>query len=177
MLSNKQIDDLIRCPKMIIDASPKHGMAIDRKNSFVKRKNLSLRSTADDYNFDIFIRENTMLIENFSIGLLYKTEDKNFGKITLIRYNGEHGQNDWSRDRHYSAFHVHSITEDLLLQGIYEAKEITLTDKFSTFDSALNLFLKSVNVKNITEYFPHYEEQLCLFEGENNGKPTESDKK
>ncbi len=177
MLSNREIDELIKCPKIIIDASPKHGMGIDRKNSFVKRKNLNLKSTAKDCTFDLFIRQNTLLIEDFSIGLLYKTEDKIFGKITLIRYNGEHGQSDWSKDNHYSAFHIHRITEELLIKGIYEPKEIELTDKFSTFDSALNLFLKFVNVKNITEYFPHYEEQLSLFKGENNGKSTKFDKK
>ncbi|MBF0377119.1 MAG: hypothetical protein HQK72_06515 [Desulfamplus sp.] len=166
MLNNMMIDELIKCPKNIVDAIPKHGMAIDKKNSFVKRKNLTLKSTDDKHIFEMFLRQNTMFIEDFSIGLMFKTEDKSVGKITLIRYNGEHGQSDWSRDNHYSAFHIHKITEKLLIEGIYEPKDIQITNKFSTFDSALTQFLHYVNVKNFDKYFPHYDKQMYLFEGQ-----------
>jgi hypothetical protein len=107
MLKNEKIDELIKCPKIIIEAYPKNGMLPDKKSSFVMRKNLKLQSTDKQYFFEVFIRHNIMLIEQFSIGLLFKTDDRAAGKIALIRYNGQHGQSDWSSGNHYSAFHTH----------------------------------------------------------------------
>jgi len=166
MMTNKKIDELIKCSKAIIDASPKNGMAPDKKSSFIIRKKLRIQSEDEQYFFDVFMRHHTMLIEQFSIGLLFKTDDKTIGKIMLIRYNGEHGQSDWSKNNHYSAFHTHKITEELLDKGVYEPKHIERTDKFTTFDSALNEFLRHVNIINLAEYFPHADKQLPLFEGE-----------
>jgi hypothetical protein len=166
MLKNEKIDELIKCPKIIIEAYPKNGMLPDKKSSFVMRKNLKLQSTDKQYFFEVFIRHNIMLIEQFSIGLLFKTDDRAAGKIALIRYNGQHGQIDWSSGNHYSAFHTHRINEKLLAQKIYEPKHIEITDKFSTFNSALNEFRLYVNLVNFTEYFPHSDVQMSLFQGE-----------
>ena len=165
MLTNKKINELIKCPKIIIEATPKNGMAADKQSSLIMRKNLKLQSKEEQHLFDVFIRHNTKFIEQFSIGLLFKTNDKTVGKITLIRYNGEHGQNDWSRENHYSAFHIHKISEKLLKAGIYEPKDIKITQQFSTFDSAMNEFLRHLHIVNYAKYFPHHDEQMLLFEG------------
>lgn len=95
-----------------------------------------------------------MLVEQFSIGLRFQTNDKMVGKITLIRYNGAHGQIDWSKDKHHSAFHIHKITAELLAKNIYEPKDIEITERFATFDSALSEFIKYTNIINHSDYFP-----------------------
>lgn len=166
MLTDQKIAELIKYPKIITEAIPKKGMATDKKSSFIRKRNLKLQSDDEQYFFDAFIRHNTMLIEQFSIGLRFKTDDKTVGKITLIRYNGEHGQSDWSKDNHYSAFHIHKVREILLNKGIYEPEHIEITQKFSTYDSALNAFLKDVHIINFAKYFPHSDKQRALFEGE-----------
>lgn len=166
MLTNKQIEELIRCPKEVVEAHPKNGMLEDRRSAFIKRRNLKLEAVNDDSEFEIFIRQNTVFIEQFSIGLLYKTNDKIMGRLLLMRYNGEHGQSDWSKDGHYQAFHIHKITEKLLKDGVFEPKEIEITRDFQSFDEAVNKFIQAVNIKNYKTYFPHAEKQLFLFESE-----------
>lgn len=159
MLTDNEIEELISCEKIIVKAEPTTGMENDPKSSYVKRKNLQLESTDKRYIFDVFIRQNTKFINQFSIGLRYKINEK---KIILIRYNGEHGQSDWSIDKHYSAFHIHKITEELLDKGIFEPKYIEITSRFTTYDSAINEFRKHVNINNYTKYFTEII-QLPLF--------------
>jgi len=156
MSVNKKIEDYIKCPKYIFDANPKHGMATDNKSALIKRKNLYLKSIDEKHQFTVFMRQNTMLIEQFSIGLLFKLESINFRKITLIRFNGEHGQTDWSKDNHYNSFHIHNINEALLEQGILEPKLVEITNKFNTFHSALFEFLNHVNITNFIDFFPDF---------------------
>jgi len=62
--------------------------------------------------------------------------------------------------------HIHRISEALLAGGIYEPREIEITERYSTFDSAINEFLRYINLMNITEYFPHADKQMLLFERE-----------
>ncbi|ETR71331.1 MAG: hypothetical protein OMM_08191 [Candidatus Magnetoglobus multicellularis str. Araruama] len=90
MRTNNTIEELIKCPKYIFDAKPSQGMAIDKKSALIKRKNLYLKSEDKKNQFSVFMRQNTMLIEQFSIGLLYKFESLNYRKVTLVRYNGAH---------------------------------------------------------------------------------------
>ena len=71
MLTNTKIEELIKCPKYIFEANPKQGMSSDTKSTLIKRKNLKLKSDEDETcQFTVFMRQNTMLIEQFSIGLL-----------------------------------------------------------------------------------------------------------
>ena len=140
MLSDKQIENLIKCPKSIIETNPTKGMEQDRKSRYIKRKNMKLMSMSGQDEFHVFIRQNTMLTEQFSIGLLYNTKNTQTGIITLVRYNGEHGTSDWSVGQHYSSFHIHSINADLLDKGIYEPEIIEQTDRYTTIDQALALF-------------------------------------
>jgi len=163
MLTNQEIENLIICPKKIIDSLPKKGMVADIKSPIIQRKNLDLISLEGKYQFKIFIRQNTLLIEQFSLGLQYKTDDKTFGDITLIRFNGNHGMRDWSKDGHYNAFHIHKITEKLLKKGILEPKSIKITDLYNTFESAIYMFLKHINIVNSSQYFPTIDAQMSIF--------------
>jgi len=54
----------------------------------------------------------------------------------------------------------------LIRKGIYEPKEIEISDTFSTFDSALNEFLTHTNIINSAEYFHHFDKQISSFEGQ-----------
>lgn len=155
MRTNNTIEELIKCPKYIFDANPSQGMAIDKKSALIKRKNLYLKSEDKKKQFSVFMRQNTMLIEQFSIGLLYKFESLNYRKITLVRYNGAHGQTDWSKDNHYSAFHIHYLSDELIKKRIFEPKLIEITNTYNTFHSALPQFFDYVNIVNFIDFFPN----------------------
>jgi hypothetical protein len=163
MLTDDQIKTLIGCDKKIVNADPKKGMKPDGKSDFLQRRNLDVCSLSEQESFTVFLRKNNFLIEQFSIGIIYKTRVKEPGSIMLLRYNGIHGTKDYSIDGHYGNFHIHTITETLLNQGIYEPQETKKTSSYTSFDQALNLFLLKLNIINIKEFFPAPNIQLELF--------------
>jgi len=163
MLTNKQIETLIKCPKTITEAEPQKGMVSDPRNVHTKRKNMKLIAQGGQDEFLVFIRQNMMLTEQFSIGLRYKTENVEIGAITLIRYNGEHGTLDWSKDQHYGSFHIYRINSTLLEQEIYEPKEIKRTNSYSTFEQALALFLQKASIVNASQFLSSDNKQLEMF--------------
>ncbi len=90
MLTDQEIQDLITSHKKIKEKVPAEGY---KENNEHRRCTLALESIPEISNvFSVFIRQNKTFIENFSIGLRYKTEDKVLGSVTLIRYNGSHGE-------------------------------------------------------------------------------------
>lgn len=163
VFSDQCTDERIHCRKRIVKAAPLRGMEENRKSKLVEQKQLVLTSLEYTAEFQIFVRRNTQFIEQFSIGLSLKISEGFPGRLVLLRYNGNHGTNDWSEDKHYSCFHIHKITHELISQGVFEPEQITVTDMFSTFDQALRLFLEETNVQNVTEFFPWYNKQGSLF--------------
>ncbi len=159
MLSQTEIDRLISLPKQIERTTPAHGLKTDGRN---ERKDLDLESTDGNHRFRVFIRKNLMLIEDFSVGLVYRSNRKELGDLMLIRFNGSHGRSDWSEDRHYSAFHIHVMTEKLLTKGVREPKDVSLTDRFSSLEQALVEFFNHVAIENWPAYFPELK-QIPMF--------------
>ena len=151
MLTQNEIDSLIACPKLVENSEPSKGMSIENRS---RRKNLELKAAQGKHLFRVFIRQSTELLEDFSIGLTYRSGDKETGNLTLIRFNGNHGEVDWSKDGHYSSFHIHRITEDLLEQGIREPKETDITTRYSTLEEALAEFFNEISLENWLGYFP-----------------------
>jgi len=159
MLNDREIKELIACQKSIERSEPKHGMQTDGR---FNRRSMELKSADQKHSFTMFIRQSTELIEDFSIGLVYKSLDKEKGSVNLIRFNGSHGEVDWSKDGHYSAFHIHRVSESLLNQGNREPKEIELTHRYSTLESALAEFFKEIKLENWQAYFPELKQMTLL---------------
>ena len=111
MLSDEDIQSLITLPKRITNKTPANGY---RDQGSHARCDLELEATTpDDARFAIFIRRHNRFIENFSIGLRYRTSDRTLGSITLVRYNGPHGETSRDPDGHYDKPHVHINVENL----------------------------------------------------------------
>ena len=71
MLTDEGIQDLIDHPKRITARTPASGY---REDGNYRRCGLELEATSgDDARFTIFIRQHNRFIENFSIGLRYRT--------------------------------------------------------------------------------------------------------
>lgn len=161
--NDDKIHELIHCEKLIDELLPKQGYK--EINKWYDSRKILLSSLNKPYKFEVFIRKHKTLIENFSIGLIYKALSEDEKNITLCRYNGSHGQNDWSIDKHYSSFHIHKINNDLLKRGITEPKQIEITNKYASFDSALDVFCKDIKIPSIAKVnVVNNSDQLKLFE-------------
>jgi len=164
MLTDAEIQDLINSPKEIIQKTPATGY---KQEDTQKRCDLTLKSSdSEEQSFSVFIRQNNKFIENYSIGLRYKTQDKDFGSVTLIRYNGSHGEKSRHADGHYNKPHIHRITTEEMKSGSNQPQEShrEITDKYNTFEEALWFFFGEMCVTNWQEYFPELK-QRSLFNG------------
>jgi len=152
-LTEAELNDLISCPKQITKATPAKGY---EEADGYRRKKLEVEEKAADRAYSVFIRQNTTFIENFSIGLRYNTQKKHTGAVTLVRYNGPHGEESRSEDGHYAAPHIHRITADEMNSGNTEPQEKhrEITDRFSSLEEALVEFFKEVGVQDYSKHFP-----------------------
>lgn len=163
MLTQQQIQELIELPKTIVGKRPRYGYREENGN---RRCDLELRShREDDSTFAVFIRQNLQFVENFSIGLRY-TAELPLGAITLVRYNGPHGETSRAPDGHYAKAHIHRITEQELSAGSTQPQERdrTITYQYATLEQALSAFFDDAGVSNHNEYFPEIL-QMGLFDG------------
>ena len=154
MLTDQRIQDLVSCSKTITKKEPARGYREDGRHL---RCDLELASTEDnDTTFTVFIRQSTEFIENFSIGLRYSTNDLILGIVTLIRYNGPHGEASRDTDGHYAKPHIHRITASELQSGSGQPQERDreITDRYSTFEQGLLAFFRDIDITNFEDYFP-----------------------
>ncbi len=91
------------------------------------------------HEFNVFVRQNIRFAGNFSIGLRYQANRGNLATITLVRYNGPHGETSRSPDGHYALPHIHYITEEEIARGHMQPQENhrELTYRYSSFTEAL----------------------------------------
>ena len=153
MLTNQQIQDLIVAPKEIESRDPRTGYKPENAHH---RCNLVLHAMSQPQEkFAVFIRQSMKYIEDFSIGLRYHTNDRKIPSITLVRYNGPHGEYSLHSDGHYAKPHIHRITEEELKDGCFQPSEKhrEITDRYQTFDQALLTFFSDLKVLNYQSYF------------------------
>lgn len=119
-MTDMEIRDLVVCPKAIGSKEPSRGYRYEQTQ---RRCNMELTATADSrMRFSIFVRQHLRYIENFSVGLNYHSNDRKLGLITLIRYNGPHGESSRQPDGHYAKFHIHRITAAEIASGSREPR-------------------------------------------------------
>ena len=154
MLTDRQIRELIARPKAIVKKEPVRGY---KEENHHRRCDLELETMpSSDDEFTVFTRQNIVFIENFSIGLRYQTNDPKLGTVTLVRYNGPHGEYSLHLDGHYAVPHIHRITATEIASGSTQPQERDreITDRYSTFENALVVFFADIGATNYGEYFP-----------------------
>ncbi len=162
MLTDEEIQYLIDAPKKITSKHPTKGYTEENGH---KRCYLELAGiSADGKNFSIFINQNNTFQENFSIGLRYKTKDKAFGSVTLIRYNGSHGETRKNQDNHYHQPHIHRLTAIETKSGSTDPQEKhrKVTGKYNAFEDALTCFFEDIHVQNHFQFFPELRQTRLL---------------
>ena len=157
MLTEADIRQLVGMPKRILKKDPARGYKEEGNH---RRCNLDLAAIhPGEGSFEVFVRQHLIFRESYSIGLRYLTDDSSRGAITLVRYNGQHGEVSRSADGHYAASHIHRITREELEKGSVEPQENDreLTNRYATFEQALVVFLSDIGV---TDYAAHFSMQM-----------------
>lgn len=159
MLTSIKIEELIKYPKKIIKKVPNTGYKPDG-NSRRCDLNLATLDTKDEV-FSVFIRQNNEFIENYSIGLRYQSNNKELGTVTLVRYNGPHGETSHHKDGHYNKPHIHRITAAGLASGNSMPQENNreITERYNTLEQAIDVFFTDIGVTNHLDYFPRNTQQ------------------
>lgn len=150
--TDEQLQELINMPKIVRSRKPASGYKTEKGH---ERCTMELSSDASDITqFAVFIRRSTRFIENFTIGLLYCTNMRGIGDITLLRYNGAHGETSRAPDGHYAKPHIHWLTSEDIEEGITEPQEKKreITDEYSTLDEALEVFSRDINIVDFGNY-------------------------
>ena len=164
MLTDGEIQNLISLPKMITSKEPARGYG---ESNTQRRCKLSIVAASDsNIRFEVFIRRHIRFIENFTIGLTYRTNLVQSGVITLARYNGAHGETSRSPDGHFATPHIHRVTQTELGSGSIQPQAASreLTAQYSTYEEALAIFFVDTAVENYRRYFPEAG-QMRLIEG------------
>lgn len=148
MYTDLEINELIICPKRVIDQP--RDIGINRGSS---KKIFTLESTNKQHYFTGFITQNQFFQENFSVGLIYVPKDVK-GKFCLIRCNGLHGE--IKEIPHHSFFHIHQTKAIDLNNGIKVEKHIDKTEEYSTLEGAIQFFINYINIipEHCRKFFP-----------------------
>lgn len=154
MATDSRIQALIEIPKTIVRRVPARGF---RDVDGHKRCDVELNAAAENgAKFSVFIRQNREFIDNFSIGLRCQVNMPPPKTVTLVRYNGPHGETSRSPDGHYALPHIHRITERELASGSFEPQERhrAITDRYRTLEEALSVFFRDIGAANYGDHFP-----------------------
>ena len=111
-----RINELIECDKLVIDA-PTRDFKEEYRHS---RKDFRLQAANNSkLLFSVFMRQSLEFAEDFSLGLVYQSEDGK--RMTLIRYNGQHDQSNDPYDlaKPHFQYHIHRATPENLNNGRY----------------------------------------------------------
>jgi hypothetical protein len=114
--------------------------------------------------FRVVLRQSTMNALDFSLILVF--QDKDSVEFRLCRYNGRHPSNHtnkWEKARgsvdavFRSRFHIHMATERYQQEGYEMDGYAEVTDRYSSYDSALGEFLRANGFQLPEEILPLFD--------------------
>jgi hypothetical protein len=156
-LSEETLAMLKTCNKMIIRLEPRKQKSQDNQ----KRQTILIISEDGGHQFEIFTRQNTDILINFTAWLIYKAPD-NMTHI-LCRYNGDH----WEHRNKMSGeiirgFHKHLYKTEYVENGLADDWYAEFTDVYDTLTEAIQKVCIDYNINNFEQYFP-IDRQVSLF--------------
>ena len=101
-----------------------------------------------DYLFEIYMRQNTNDLRDFSCGLSVFKPDG--AKLTLCRYNGSSHKHGETRFR----CHIHMATSEAIRLGWKPESHAEETDRYRTLDGALFCLVNDCGVSGIDKLVP-----------------------
>jgi hypothetical protein len=159
MLTDDLINKLIIEEKVIIEPPKKD---FKEENQHL-RNDFQLISLDGERKYSVFMRKHIKFMENFSIGLMFHSEERT--SYNLFRCNGNHGEVvvDIQKPAPHFGYHTHKITAELLENNINDPKHSESTKEYASFEQAMNYFCKYVNIKEADKYFPNLN-QMAMFD-------------
>lgn len=159
MLTDELINKLITEEKTVTEP-PKKDFRIENQHF---RNDFHLTSVDGTRRYSVFMRQHITFKENFSIGLVYYSEEGT--SYNLFRCNGNHGEVvvDILNPAHHQNYHTHKITAELLENNINDPKHIESTNEYASYEQAMKYFCKYINIKDTDKYFPNIN-QIDMFE-------------
>ncbi|MBR1759918.1 MAG: hypothetical protein IJ741_01895 [Schwartzia sp.] len=147
-ISAERLEELITAKKQIT-APPKKGMTIERQ---CKRNQFDAYAPELDESFHVFMRQNCILPDDFSVGLMWNRKDGE--PIILFRCNGPHGGNE--NVPHKFCTHIHRLNLEKAVEDIFKENDTTETKEYSTFEDAIFFFLThcGFDTAEMQSYFP-----------------------
>ena len=147
--TQQEIDDLIRCPKVVTEA-PRPSF----KDEYRHRSNGFRVATSDgEHRFRVFLRQSLEFVEDFSIGLLYEPKDGR--SFLLVRFNGQHDIAIEGDDvRTHFTYHVHLAEAGRVNNGFYDSLPARTTGDYASFNEALEAFFLRTGIPEPEKYFP-----------------------
>ncbi len=143
-MTQEDLDAIIHCEK-IITVNPKKKFYTDRRGLHIKRNDFSCESVDGQYKFKVFMRINDLIANGFSIGLVWKSENK---EINLVRFNGAHVHKNKDIDNKiFNTFHIHIANIIQLNKGLCN-KFDAIEGTYISYESALAEFLNFCNIKD-----------------------------
>ncbi len=179
-MTNKEIKNLIEIPKKIYKKEPQKGyktengykrckLIVSAERSILNKLQGVKMQKAKDLKkiieFEVFIRQNQHFIENFSIGLVYKSS-KFQKSLNIVRYNGPHDsetvENNKKKRRksHHPMPHIHKMKEEDINSNSSNPKptNLEMTKKYNSLEEGLLVFFKDINITNWQSYFSELEQ-------------------
>lgn len=151
--SQNDLDSLISCAKTIQEPPKRERRLVGAD----WRNDMRLVSAEHAGDFAVFLRQSEDFPENFSIGLVYDAKDGT-GEITLLRCNGQHGVFSGTFDPAHPhwGYHIHRASADMLNAGLKAEKRADSTDKYASYEEAVQYFVKLINLDpaEASKYFP-----------------------
>ena len=156
LFTDHLIEELISCPKKITSL-PKQV----KSNRGSTKLQFEMQSLDNEHDFEGFIVKNDVFQENFSIGLFYNLKAEK-GGIRLLRCNGAHGGN--KSVTHHFVNHIHTVKAEDLNNGVFAERHVIITEKYATYEDALQFFVKRINLKadDRIKHFPPPSGQIQL---------------
>ena len=145
----EEIEELIRCPKVIIEA-PRKEMYIERA---YLRNDLKLREKNGERIFKVFMRQTVDFPEDFTIGIEYIPDDER-DRIILLRCNGPHGEFEdgpCPPSSHFM-YHIHKAKEENIRRRVKPERFGEATEEYAAYEQALSYFIHVVNITDSHEH-------------------------
>lgn len=149
-LTKDLLEELKTCNKFIENVKPK----TSKQQYNHKQQKISLFDNAHKYYFEIFMRQNIDLLQDFSVWLKYKGQE---WEVILCRYNGDHGEHRNKLDGYKIRwFHKHTYNMEYVQEWLSDDAFATATNDYQSIEEALLQVFKDYNIQNYQDFFPDF---------------------
>ena len=144
-ISQEKIDQLLQIPKKV-----KNPSAREKQKGVHTEKNYKVVSEDGGISFNLFLRQNTLIKDDFSCGLIWNMPSGE--TLVLARYNGRSHphKNHLENEKLTACFHIHKAQEKYLLAGRKAEGYAEETDRYSSLKDALRCLLLDYNISGLS---------------------------